>query len=112
MARPGVAVRASYAASPVGIQGLVESDVRGVVARDDGLRALDGDDGPGLRGLVGGFLEPAVVGRLARQLLEAALQVDRGAAPFRCGAVVSGRGLERHAIKSTREKRARHGFEV
>src|SRR5258706_15567820 len=67
-------------ASPIRIDRAIESDVGGIVARDDGLHALDSHDGLGLRGLVGRFLEPAVVCRFTSPLFETAFGVDGGTA--------------------------------
>src|SRR5436190_1093839 len=43
MARPGVAVDAAMLAAAIGVDRAVEADIRRVVVRDDGARALDGD---------------------------------------------------------------------
>src|SRR3954463_2645776 len=72
MAGPGVAVNAAVLASPVRIDRRAEADVGRIVVREDVARALDGDlrlEGPRIL-FVG---RPAVVERLARHGLEAAL---------------------------------------
>src|SRR5205823_161187 len=85
-------------ASSIRIDRLRESDVGRVVARDHALRVLDGDDGLRARVLVARILEPAIVGGIALPHLEAAFDVDRGAAALdRFAAVISRRRLERHA---------------
>src|SRR5436190_7435811 len=72
MARPGVAVDAAVLAAAIGIDRAVEADVRRVVVRDDGARALDGD--LRLEGALVLFVgRPAVVEGLARDGLEAPL---------------------------------------
>src|SRR5258706_5089423 len=83
-------------ASPIRIDRAIESDVGGIVARDDGLHALDSHDGLGLRGLVGRFLEPAVVCRFTSPLFETAFGIDGRTAALCDFAVISRGGLERH----------------
>src|SRR5438132_701433 len=92
--------------SAIRIDRLRESDVGGVVARDDALRVLDRDHRLRFRRLVAGILEPAVVGFLALPHLEATFDVDGRATAFHGLAMVSGGGFERHD-ESLREQRPR-----
>src|SRR5258708_11701625 len=87
MARPGVAVDAAVLAAAIGIDRVVEADVRRVVVRNDRARALDGH----LRlegSLVLLFGRPAVVEHLARHGLEAPLY--EGARPAHEGGFALG----------------------
>src|SRR5204862_3147174 len=75
MARAGVTPHTPMSTSPIGVQRLAEPPVRRVVVRDDALSALDRDLRLRPRVTLLGLLEPAVVGRIARPLLEAALGI-------------------------------------
>src|ERR1700734_3768625 len=78
MGRPGVAVEAAVLAAAIGIDRAVESNVRRLVARDDGLGLFPRDLG---RQWLWRFVaRPAVVEILALLELEAAGGVGRGAA--------------------------------
>src|SRR5450631_3049188 len=93
--------------SPIWVDGLRESNVGGVVARDHALGVLDGNHGLHARGLVARVLEPSVIVGLAIPDLEAAFDVDCGAAALHGLAMVSGGGFQRHGRKSTRGIRVR-----
>ena len=79
VARPGVAIEAAVLAAAIGVDRPVESDVRRLVAGDDGLGLFPGDLG---RERLGRLLaRPAVVELLALLKLETARDVGRGAPP-------------------------------
>ena len=77
--RPGVAIEAAVLAAAIGVDRPVESDVRRLVAGDDGLGLFPGDLGrERFKRLLA---RPAVVELLALLKLETAGDVGRGAAP-------------------------------
>jgi len=70
VARTRVAIHATVLAAPVRVDGLLERDIRGIVARDDGARALHGDRRRQRRRFFR-FPRPAVVDGRALDGLEA-----------------------------------------
>ena len=83
-------------AAAIGIDRLRKRNVGGIVARDDAFRVFDRDICFELRQILVDGCIPAVVERLARNLLEPPFRVDARAAAFARRCVFAVDCLQRH----------------
>ncbi len=96
MRRACVAIDATVFATAIGVDRLSERDVRRVIAGNDTLGPLRGDDGPGTARFLLRRRVPAVFESLARILLETPFGIEGGAAALVGLAMITGYGLHSH----------------